>query len=52
MMETVRSKCITQLLLLGAIDSIQVSSFHFIYMLLDLSPSIVSDNVGLDAPFL
>jgi len=42
MMETVRSKCITQLLLLGAIDSIQVSTFHFIYMLLDLSPSIVS----------
>ncbi|ONM24464.1 HOPM interactor 7 [Zea mays] len=53
MMETVRSKCITQLLLLGAIDSIQVSSFlHFICMLLDLSPSIVSLTMWTGSTFV
>jgi hypothetical protein len=45
MMETVRSKCITQLLLLGAIDSIQVRSFYCVCILI-LNPSIVSLTCG------
>jgi hypothetical protein len=47
MMETVRSKCITQLLLLGAIDSIQVCSFHCICDLRSESVHFLTD-VGLD----
>lgn len=45
MMETVRGKCVTQLLLLGAIDSIQVKTCST-YAKVISSISILTESLG------